>query len=145
MMEQVGFIGQRTEVPEGFQVELGRGNVLNVDANMQTSRQGVFSGGDCVSGPATFIEAIAAGRKAAESIDRYLGGEGAISESLVAAEEATHWAEENLPEEKIAVFSHLSPADRINSFDEVELEVDWDIAVAEALRCLQARDANAYV
>jgi len=129
-------IGQRTEVPEGCQVELGRGNVVKVDADMQTSRQGVFSGGDCVSGPATFIEAIAAGRKAAESIDRYLGGDGDISESLVVAEEATHWAED-LPEEKLAVFSHLSPGERIKSFDEVELEVDWDVAVAEGLRCLQ--------
>jgi ferredoxin len=133
----IAAIGQRTEVPEGYQVELGRGNVVKVDANMQTSRQGVFSGGDCISGPATFIEAIAAGRKAAESIDRYLGGDGDISESLVDPEEATYPTEEDLPAEKMAVFSHLPSETRINSFDEVELEVDWDVAVAEGQRCLQ--------
>ena len=133
----IAAIGQRTEVPEGYQVELGRGNVVKVDANMQTSRQGVFSGGDCISGPATFIEAIAAGRKAAESIDRYLGGDGDISESLVDPEEATYSTEEDLPVEKMAVFSHLPSETRINSFDEVELEVDWDVAVAEGQRCLQ--------
>ncbi len=132
----IAAIGQRTEVPEGIEVELGRGNVVKVDASMQTSREGVFSGGDCVSGPATFIEAIAAGRKAAEAIDRYLGGGGDISESLVGAEEAMHFVED-LPEEKLAVFSHLPPEERIKSFDEVELEVDWNIAVAEGLRCLQ--------
>ena len=132
----IAAIGQRAEVPKGYQVDLGRGNVVKVDDNMQTSQQGVFSGGDCVSGPATFIEAIAAGRKAAESIDRYLGGDGDISESLVATEEATRWVED-LPEEKLAVFSHLPPRERIKSFDEVELEVEWNVAAAEGLRCLQ--------
>ena len=133
----IAAIGQRTGVPEGFKVELGRGNVLKVDDGMQTSRRGVFSGGDCVSGPATFIEAIAAGRKAAESIDIYLGGDGDISESLVSPDEATYRVDEDLPEEKIAVFSHLSPRERVKSFDEVELEVDKDVAIAEAQRCLQ--------
>jgi formate dehydrogenase beta subunit len=132
----IAAIGQRTEVPEGINVELGRGNVLKVDGNMQTSREGVFSGGDCVSGPATFIAAIAAGRKAAEGIDRYLGGSGDISESLVAAREAT-MAPGDVPDEKPAVFSHLSPEERIKSFDEVELDVDWHVAVAEGMRCLQ--------
>ena len=133
----IAAIGQRTEVPEGFDVELGRGNVLKVDGNMQTSRQGVFSGGDCVSGPATFIEAIAAGRKAAESIDRYLGGKGDISESLVDIDEATCWVGDKLPEERMAKFSHLAVESRISSFDEVELDVDKEMAEAESFRCLQ--------
>ena len=133
----IAAIGQRTEVPDGFKIELGKGNVLKVDSAMQTSREGVFSGGDCVSGPATVIEAIAAGRRSAESIDRYLGGDGDISESLVATDEAVQWTEENLPDEKLAIFSHLPPSERVNNFDEVELDVDWDVAVAEGLRCLQ--------
>ncbi len=133
----IAAIGQRTEVPQGFKVDLGRGNTVKIDDNMQTSREGVFSGGDCVSGPATVIEAIAAGRKAAEAIDRYLGGNGDIYESLVAAGEAAHFSEEDSPAEKLAVFSHLSPETRIKSFEEVETEVDWDVAVAEAQRCLQ--------
>jgi NADPH-dependent glutamate synthase beta subunit-like oxidoreductase len=37
-----------------------------------TTQSGVFAGGDCVSGPATFVEAILAGKKAAEEIDQYL-------------------------------------------------------------------------
>ena len=35
--------------------------------------EGVFAGGDCVTGPATVIKAIAAGRVAAANIDEYLG------------------------------------------------------------------------
>lgn len=133
----IAAIGQRTQIPEGFKIEAGKGDVVKADATMQTSRQGVFAGGDCVSGPATVIEAIAAGRKAAEAIDRYLGGDGNIRESLVAPEEATTFAEETLPAEKLAVFHHLPPQERVKNFNEVELEVDWNVAVAEAARCLQ--------
>ncbi|MBE0480548.1 MAG: formate dehydrogenase subunit alpha [Dehalococcoidia bacterium] len=132
----VSAIGQRTHVPEGFQVELGRGNAVKVDGEMRTTRAGVFSGGDCVSGPATVIEAIAAGRKAAESIDRYLGGTGDISESLVPAGEIPILMN-GLPAEKTAVFSHLHPEERIRSFDEVEMAVAPGVAAAESVRCLQ--------
>jgi NADPH-dependent glutamate synthase beta subunit-like oxidoreductase len=37
-----------------------------------TSQPGVFAGGDCVSGPASVVEAVLAGKKAADSIDEYL-------------------------------------------------------------------------
>jgi formate dehydrogenase beta subunit len=39
---------------------------------METSVKGVFAGGDVVSGPATVIEAICAGKRAAKSIENYL-------------------------------------------------------------------------
>ncbi len=42
------------------------------DENGQTSREGIFAGGDAVSGSATVILAMGAGRVAAQSIDRYL-------------------------------------------------------------------------
>jgi ferredoxin len=130
-------IGQRPEVPRDFQIELDRGNTVKVNVDMQTSRQGVFSGGDCVSGPASVIEAIAAGRKAAEAIDSYLGGKGDISESLVSLDEAVTWLEEELPKEKLATISHQTPAMSIKNFSEVEQGMGWDTAVMEARRCLQ--------
>ena len=104
---------------------------------MATNRQGVFSGGDCASGPASVIEAIAAGRRAAESIDRYLGGKGDISESLVPPEEAVFWPDGHFPAEKLATLTHLSPEASIKSFDEVEAGLAQDVATAEAMRCLQ--------
>jgi NADPH-dependent glutamate synthase beta subunit-like oxidoreductase len=73
-------IGEEPQVPRGFQVELGSGNAVRVDSNMMTSREGVFAGGDCVSGPASVIEAIAAGRRAAAAMDLYLRGAGAQAE-----------------------------------------------------------------
>jgi NADPH-dependent glutamate synthase beta subunit-like oxidoreductase/CO/xanthine dehydrogenase FAD-binding subunit len=45
----------------------------------ETSLPGVFAGGDVVTGPASVIEAIAAGRRAAITIDRYLGGPKAMA------------------------------------------------------------------
>ena len=50
-------------------------NTLNVNiASMETSMEGVFAAGDAVSGPATVVEAIGGGKKAANAIDRYLRG-----------------------------------------------------------------------
>jgi NADPH-dependent glutamate synthase beta subunit-like oxidoreductase len=133
----IAAIGQRPLVPATFSIETGRGNVVVVSDNMMSNRQGVFAGGDCVRGPATVIEAIADARKAAESIDRYLGGKGDIGESLVPAEEAETWLEEDLPEEELAVFSHLPPEERLSSFDEVEYGMPRETAEAEAQRCLK--------
>jgi len=50
-------------------------NTLSVNiASMETSVEGVFAAGDAVSGPATVVEAIGGGKKAADAIDRYLTG-----------------------------------------------------------------------
>ncbi len=130
-------IGQRPEVSAGLQIEVGRGNVVKIDSDMMTSRKGVFSGGDCVRGPASVIEAIADGRKAAEAIDRYLGGRGDISESLVSSEEATTWLEKDLPAERLAAMSRLPPEISVKGFYEVEKAWDRETAMAEAQRCLR--------
>ncbi|HEU65882.1 MAG TPA: FAD-dependent oxidoreductase [Chloroflexi bacterium] len=133
----IAAIGERPEVPAGFQVEVGRGNILNVNEDMSTSREGVFAGGDCATGPALVINAIAAGRKAAQSIDRYLGGKGDITEHLVPAQEATVWLQDLTTGERLATLSHLPPETRLNSLAEVEQGLNWETAVAEAQRCLQ--------
>ncbi|MFP4641430.1 MAG: formate dehydrogenase subunit alpha [Dehalococcoidia bacterium] len=133
----IGAIGQQPSVPKGFNLDLGRKNVIKANDNLQTSQEEVFSGGDCVSGPATVIEAIAAGRKGAEAIDRYLGGDGDISESLVPPEEATFWQEGSLPEEQEATLPDAPVKTRVKNFEEVEQGLDEASAIAESTRCLQ--------
>ncbi len=133
----IAAIGQRPRVPETFGIETGRGNTVAVAGDMKSNREGVFAAGDCVSGPATVIEAIAGARKAAEAIDRYLGGKGDISESLVVKEEAEIVPDIDLTEEKIAVFDYLSPEERVKNFDEVEYGMSREVAEAEAQRCLK--------
>ncbi len=57
-------------------IEVAEGNTIAVDPDtLETSLAGVFAGGDVVLGPATVIEAVVAGRRAAVSIHRYLKGE----------------------------------------------------------------------
>jgi len=53
-------------------LKVGRHGTIVVDENMQTSIEGVYAGGDIVTGAATVISAMGAGKKAAESINRYL-------------------------------------------------------------------------
>ncbi len=55
-------------------VTIQRGGTLLADEGTRLpDLQGVFAGGDCVTGPATVIRAIAAGKAAAANIDEYLG------------------------------------------------------------------------
>jgi NADPH-dependent glutamate synthase beta subunit-like oxidoreductase len=48
------------------------GTIVTDPETLTTSRKGIFAGGDCVTGPSIAIAAIAAGKKAAVSIERYL-------------------------------------------------------------------------
>lgn len=58
------------------EIEITEAGTVAVDPfTMETSMPGVFAGGDVVSGPATVVEAIVAGKRAASSIERYMRGE----------------------------------------------------------------------
>jgi NADPH-dependent glutamate synthase beta subunit-like oxidoreductase/CO/xanthine dehydrogenase FAD-binding subunit len=71
----IAAIGQTPDIPAGFGLKVGEGNTLEADVDtLATDRQGVWAGGDVVIGPATVIEAIAAGKKATVAINLYLGG-----------------------------------------------------------------------
>jgi NADPH-dependent glutamate synthase beta subunit-like oxidoreductase len=64
--------GQQPVTAEGFPAT-GRGNRIEADRiTLATSLPGVFAGGDVVLGPATVVEAIGQGRRAAEAIERWL-------------------------------------------------------------------------
>jgi len=68
-------IGQYPDIPSQFGLMTSREHALAVDSATQaTDRPGVWAGGDVVTGPATVIEAIASGRKAAAAMDTYLRG-----------------------------------------------------------------------
>jgi formate dehydrogenase beta subunit len=136
----IGALGQMPEVPAQFGLRLGRGDRIQADGKtLATSREGVFAGGDAVTGPASVIEAIAAGRKAAISIDKYLGGEGAIEEVLVQAEKPSPCLgrDEGFADKARVQMSSLASEQRLGGFAEVELGFDEEMAIAEAKRCLQ--------
>ena len=74
----IAAIGQTMET-SGFQdeqIKFNRWGYISVnEETMETSLDGVFAGGDCTAGPATVVEAVAAGRRAAISIIQYLNGQ----------------------------------------------------------------------
>jgi len=133
----IAAIGQRPEIPQQFNLATGRGNVIEVDPDtLATSREGVFAGGDVVSGPASVIEAIAAGRQAAISVDKYLGGSGAIDEVLAPPEEAVAPLEE-AEEKRRPKMPTLPLEERLGGFSQVELGYNDEMAIEEAIRCLR--------
>jgi putative selenate reductase YgfK subunit len=120
------------------EIQVTRGNTIVVDqVTLQTNVPNIFAGGDAVTGPASVIEAIAAGKKAVASIDRYLRG----LDLRAGREEETYeikWATSEKPVEKKLRQSmpRLAPLQRARNFDEVELGFSSKAGVQEAHRCL---------
>lgn len=134
-------IGQQLDasfLAERHGLEISEHNLLVVDENtMATSRAGVFAGGDAVSGPATVVEAIAAGHRAARSILRHLGGlpleagsEGARQDELALELSPPLLKSRNQG-------PRLSAEDRRKSFTEIEQGLSEAQAIEEAQRCLR--------
>ncbi len=112
---------------------------LEVDPiTLQTSIEGIFAGGDVVTGPQTYIDAMAAGRKAAISIDRYLRGEDlrANREGEGPQKEFIQ-AEVDGVERRARASMKTLPPERRRSFEEVNLGLREEEVVQEAERCLQ--------
>ncbi|RLI30014.1 MAG: hypothetical protein DRO46_01380 [Candidatus Hecatellales archaeon] len=128
-------IGQVVTVPEGFNLKLDRRGQIQVNPEtLETSMKGVFAGGDAVTGPASVVEAIAAGKKAASAIDRYLGGKGLPEPAFMEEFVPRADVEEVLAMHKVSV-AKLPHDRRIKTFEEVELGYSKDEAVREAKRC----------
>jgi NADPH-dependent glutamate synthase beta subunit-like oxidoreductase/ferredoxin len=137
----IGAIGQRPEIPEGFKVKTGRGNTINAnEATQATSRKGVWAGGDAVTGPDSVIRAIAAGRRAAIDIDKYLGGSGDIEEELTRDRKIGICAgvtAESFAGEHRATMPVQPVKDVVSNFSEVETGFYDQDAVCEGKRCFQ--------
>lgn len=136
-------IGQSADVSflnKEEQFELTRWGTFKVDPDtLQTNISGIFAGGDVVTGPATVIEAIAAGKEAAESIDRFIRGVDlkkgreqkparVADEDIVIPDDIKQQAREQMPV--------LDVVKSIRSFDEVALGLTAEQAKKEADRCL---------
>jgi NADPH-dependent glutamate synthase beta subunit-like oxidoreductase len=105
---------------------------------LRTSLPTVYAGGDVASGPKSVIEAIAMGRKAACEIDKALGGDGDIDETLTDDESpaARFGKVENFASMERAIMPTVPPAERRSSFTPIERGFGRESAVREAARCL---------
>lgn len=132
--------GQRPKIDENCGLELGRGNcIVTGEKSLATSQEGVFAAGDAVYGTKSVIQAIASGRDAAAEIDRYLGGDGDISEVLAPKQHPDPYIG------KMEGFADLERKhtqvrevkDRETNFEQMDFGICDSEICGEAERCLQ--------
>jgi NADPH-dependent glutamate synthase beta subunit-like oxidoreductase len=114
----------------------GWGTMAVDPITLQTDEPDIFAGGDAVRGPQTVIEAIADGREAAVSINRYLSGEDLCygrDRRLFPVKTVQKDKYDPSPRGRMPV---LDGKARISSFDEVQTGFTGEMAVKEAKRCI---------
>jgi len=136
-------IGQAPDLGFLDQVEgikrTGTGALAVDMSSMETPLRNVFAGGEVVSGPASVIDAIAEGRRAAAAIDRCLGGDGDIHFPLLddTAPDRELSQVDGFVDLKGVAPGKLLPEEAANCFLVVETGYSRDEAMSEAERCLR--------
>ncbi|MFA6367846.1 MAG: NADH-ubiquinone oxidoreductase-F iron-sulfur binding region domain-containing protein [Bacteroidales bacterium] len=131
-------VSQYADLPFIGKNEIGQtkwGTFVTNPENMMTTMEGVFAGGDIVRGPEDVISAIADGKKAASSIDLYLGGNGLLNKGQK-IEIPSVYDDDEIVYHKQFDKEMLPPNHRKNTFDEVVLGFHKLNAIAESMRCL---------
>ena len=122
-----------------------RGGLEADPLTLETGVEGIFAGGDLVTGPQTYIDAMAAGRKAAVSIDRYLRGED-LREGREKEGPQKDYIQidiDGVEYRERASMVTLPAQSRRRSFDEVALGFREEDVIREAERCLNCGGCSA--
>jgi len=132
-------IGQESDTPKTFDVKTGRGGRIEAKPDsLETTKPGVYAGGDVVTGPASVIEAITDGRKAAMAIDKYLGGNGDIAEVLIPQEETPKYVPPEIDHDEFRPeLLEMAVGKRISCFALAELGWADKDGIKETERCLR--------
>ena len=136
-------IGQRPQLKDcglDKEIKTGPGGRALIDTRYATSTAAVFAAGDVASGPSTVVEAMAAGREAAGSIIEHLTGQACPFDKLTRETRGVgDYPEipESLLRRRRPDAPQRLPRVRCRDFDEVDMGLSTDEAVAEAKRCLQ--------
>lgn len=136
----IAAIGQQVDLGGLEKLELSRWNTIASDPlSFMSSIEGVFAGGDGVTGPGIAIEAIAQGRKAAQAMNAYLQGEKLPDNHSPYRMSREVRAEDLARIEKEARIEPpaISPERRLRSFAEVKAAFTPEEALQEARRCLE--------
>jgi len=137
----ISALGQEVELDgKAAGIKLSRSKTIACDANGATSVKGVFAGGDAVTGTGTLIDAIAAGKRAAVSIDKRLAGKNASldyePEPVAVKEEIVLGRAGNLPRQRRIPLAIAPPSRRRRDFNITTSTQTREEAMAEAARCL---------
>jgi NADPH-dependent glutamate synthase beta subunit-like oxidoreductase len=133
----IGQTPDLTWLPHGLGTTISKKGLLMADPlTALTGIPGVFSGGDVVSGPWTVVEAVASGKRAAISIDRFLRGkDDQVRHDLdwkgieFASEDTELKERESMP--------RLSTAECKRTFKEINLGFNEEQSILEAQRCFR--------
>jgi len=123
-------------------LKLSKWDTIEADATTgATSVDGVFAGGDAVTGPQNLISAIAAGKRAAVAIDHYIAGDEAslvanpepvaVKKDLVLRRSGDRTRQNRIP------LQVVTPEERKKTLDDCTATMTEPEAVAEAARCLR--------
>ena len=142
----IAAVGQMPDLSclgEDQDLELGLQNIKVDPETMMTNVNGVFSGGDCVTGAATAIEAVAAGKTAAISIDNFLKTGVPLKPDMPFSirkgelEEIDAREFDNIERVPRRGVPTLRSDERKNDFVEFEKAFTEDMALKETVRCLE--------
>ena len=129
-----------TSCLEGVDIDRGRNGSIVVDETTgQTSRTKLFAGGDVVTGPSIAVEAIGAGHRAADAIDRFLRGEPTAPPPVYSHVKHGVTREDiGNPATSPRIRTTPRPVEeRVSDFEEYEAGLSDDEATAAAQRCLE--------
>ena len=129
-IETKSFEEHGIKVQRGVISALNTGNITPQEGEMS---EGVFAGGDCVTGPATVIKAIAAGKVAAANIDEYLG----FNHEITCDVEIPYASNEDKVACGRVEVALREAAERKNDFEPIEYGFTCEEACQEAGRCLR--------
>ena len=129
-IETKSFEEHGIKVQRGVISALNTGNITPQDGEMS---EGVFAGGDCVTGPATVIKAIAAGKVAAANIDEYLG----FNHEITCDVEIPYASNEDKVACGRVEVALRDAAERKNDFEPIEYGFSCEEACQEAGSCLR--------
>ena len=140
----IAALGQtpETDFVKKLGVSLSKRGTIEIDARTGvTNVEGVFAGGDVVTGPAFVIDAIAAGKKVARSINQYLNGqpleaEGPVKEPEKFSQEEIEDRKRRFPSRNKMEMREEPVKARVQDFSEVALGYSLEEALEEASRCL---------
>lgn len=136
----VGQIPDISFLSQNDGIALNGNNTIVVNKiTLETACKGVFAAGDNVTGPATVIEAMAGGERAAISIDRYLRGIPLEVERFMENKTPVDipWSEEEVDLGARRQMPGLTSAGRSRNFNETNLGYSKETAIQEARRCLR--------
>jgi formate dehydrogenase major subunit len=149
--EVIAAIGQNVDSSMLFDLDVTPwGSIVADEQTGQTQIENVFAGGDCVTGADIAVNAVAAGRRAAFSINQFLRGEPIVGDPKMYNHSMGKLDE--VPEAVVAPFEpqqriampRLEAKHRAGGFDEVDIGFTEEQARAEAARCMECgcRDAH---